>query len=128
MSAFAVVENGVVVNLAEADEAFGQDQGWIPAGSAAIGDQWDGQQFIASNAPAPIPEIISPSQLLRSLNHFSMRTMVDNYVAGEDQDTKDWYARATQFERHHPRVVSAIASLSITDAQADEVWVYGSSL
>lgn len=79
-------------------------------------------------APPPVPESIMASQFLRSLNYHGMRSQVDTYVAGSDQDTKDWYARAQQFERHHQKVLSAMSALSITDAQADAVWTYGASI
>lgn len=43
---WAIVESGVVVNIALADEAFALSQGWIPAADDTyIGDLWDGQQF-----------------------------------------------------------------------------------
>lgn len=50
---FAIVENGVVTNLVDAEEAFGLLMGWIPAGNARMGDLWDGTSFTAP--PPPIP-------------------------------------------------------------------------
>lgn len=80
------------------------------------------------NAPPPVPEILSARQFRLALNHFSMRAQADTFVAAADQDTKDWYEFATQFERHHPRVLAAMQALGITDAQADAVWTFGAGL
>lgn len=54
---YAIVENGVVVNLARADAPIAAN--WIQFDDAVnLGDLWDGQQF----SPAPQPEK-SPEQL-----------------------------------------------------------------
>jgi hypothetical protein len=79
-------------------------------------------------APQPFPEAISPRQFRQALTHFDYRTNVENAVAASDQDTKDWYAYATQFERHHPKVLSMAQQLGYTSDQIDAVWTYGASL
>jgi len=40
---YAIIENGVVVNIAVADAPL--DAAWIPAGNARIGNLWDGTTF-----------------------------------------------------------------------------------
>lgn len=53
---FAIIQNGIVANIAEADEAFAATQeGWVPAGSADIGDRHDGKTFAKPEAP-PTPD------------------------------------------------------------------------
>ena len=49
---YAIIENAVCTNIVEADEAFARQQGWIPAGNAAIGDLWDGEKFTK-----PLPDL-----------------------------------------------------------------------
>ena len=49
----AIVENGVVVNIALAEPDFAAEQGWIVSDTAKIGDLWDGQTFTSAAAPAP---------------------------------------------------------------------------
>jgi hypothetical protein len=75
-----------------------------------------------------VPEVISPRQFRQSLTHFDFRSNVEAAVAASDQDTKDWYAVATQFERHHPLVISMAQALGYSAAQIDEVWTYGAAL
>ena len=49
---YAVIENGVVTNIAEADEAFAAEQGWVQSDTAQIGWTYDGETF---TPPAPKP-------------------------------------------------------------------------
>ena len=49
----AIVENGVVVNIALAEPDFAAEQGWIVSDTAKIGDLWDGQTFTPPAALAP---------------------------------------------------------------------------
>lgn len=54
----AIIENGVVANVAEAEAGFAQAQGWIPCGpDVGIGWAYDGETFAAPLlAPLPLPE------------------------------------------------------------------------
>lgn len=42
----AIVNNGAVVNIAIADKEFAEAQGWIVSDTAAIGDTWNGSEFV----------------------------------------------------------------------------------
>ena len=55
---YAIVENGVVVNIAVADDPVADN--WIEANGAEIGDLWDGQGF---SKPAKTPEEIEAELL-----------------------------------------------------------------
>lgn len=60
MTKFAIVENGVVQNLAIADEALADN--WLAADdSVAIGDLWDGHQF-----SKPVPDYDAQWLLIRA--------------------------------------------------------------
>ena len=45
MARYAIIEDNVVVNVAEAEAEFAATQGWIEAGDAGIGWLWDGESF-----------------------------------------------------------------------------------
>ena len=49
----AIVENGIVVNIALAEPDFATEQGWIVSDTAKIGDLWDGQTFTSAAVPTP---------------------------------------------------------------------------
>ena len=65
MSVYAIVQDDVVVNIAEADDAFAQEQGWIllPEG-ATVGSTFDGTQWVA---PAPVEPVLTTEQRLDNL-------------------------------------------------------------
>lgn len=48
---YAIIENGKVANIAKADAPIYDN--WVPAGSARIGDAWDGETFTSPPAPDP---------------------------------------------------------------------------
>lgn len=54
----AIIEDGKVVNIVEAEADFADAQGWIEAGNACIGWLWDGEQF----SPPP-PVVKTPEQV-----------------------------------------------------------------
>lgn len=83
---------------------------------------------LESQRLAAIPVSISPRQLRQALSRTALRVSVEAVVAASDQDTKDWYAWATAFERHHPRVVAMGVALGQTSRQLDDLFTLGSSL
>ena len=54
MGRYAIIENGTVVNIAEADADFAISQGWIEADGFGIGDRYENGQFVAYD-PATDP-------------------------------------------------------------------------
>ena len=77
MARYAVINDGVVVNHALADDAeFAVAQGWVPAGDSHIGDLWDGEHF------TPAPPAPEPSQFERDEARYRKRAAVkDDLIA-----------------------------------------------
>ena len=46
----AIIENGVVANIAVADPEFAREQGWVVSETAQMGDLWDGITFTSPAA------------------------------------------------------------------------------
>lgn len=66
MARCAIIENGIVVNMAEASEDFAADQGWIASDVAQIGWTFDGENFVA---PPRYPDIAAgKAELLSQIN------------------------------------------------------------
>jgi hypothetical protein len=60
---YAVVDNGIVINIVVADEQSAADNGWIDATGARIGDTWDGEAFTSPPVPSPtIADVIPERQ------------------------------------------------------------------
>lgn len=76
----------------------------------------------------PVPESVSPRQIRQAMSAAGLRAPVEAAIAAADQDTKDWYEFATEFERSHPMVAALAAGLNVTEAQLDGLWVLAGSL
>ena len=70
----------------------------------------------------------SPRQIRQALTAVGLRTSVEAGIAAGDQDIKDWYAFATEFQRMHPAVLMLASALSVPDAQLDSLFELAASL
>lgn len=107
---------------------------WVPSAYT-----WNGADFsLIPESPAwqaylskyreSVPELVSPRQIRQAMSRMGIRTLVETAVAASDQDTKDWYAYATEFLRHSPVVLALAEALSVTSDQLDELWQIAASL
>lgn len=93
MARFAVIENGVVVNVTEADAQFAQGHGWIVApDGVGIGWGYDGSTF---SAPPPDPPVVRPRHItvLAFRNRFTKAEKVGIEIASLDDPTATMAAR-----------------------------------
>lgn len=77
---------------------------------------------------AAIPVSVSPRQIRQALTRASLRTAVESAVAAGDQDLKDWWEFATEFQRTNQHVVDMAAALGVTERQLDDLWTLAGSL
>ena len=88
-----------------------------------------GNTALPADPPEPAPLLpVSPRQIRQVLSRAGLRTAVETAIAAGDQDGKDWWEFATQFERLHPTVVAMGQALGQTDAQMDALWELAASL
>jgi len=60
---YAIIENGVVVNVAVADAEFAAAQGWVSCpDTVQIRDTYDGQTFTPAPPAPPPPELPKPTK------------------------------------------------------------------
>ena len=121
----AVIENGIVVNLADATEAFGAQMGWIPAPEgAAIGATWDGSAFGPAPAepPRPVPDAISRFQARAALLNAGLLGQVEAAIAQADAMTQLAWAEAVEWKRSSPLINAIGAQLGLTPAQMDALF------
>jgi hypothetical protein len=60
----AIIESGIVANIALADPEFAQEQGWVFSETAQIGDLWDGATF--TSPPVTDAEIEAQWTIIRA--------------------------------------------------------------
>lgn len=126
-----VIEDGKIVNTIEVDSLDTlPGLGLVDASAGGkIGDGW------VSGAPLPVipvvtvPEEISPRQFRQALTKFGFRQQVEGAIAASvDQNLKDWWEFTSAFQRRHPEVLAMATALGFSDAQLDQVWIYGATL
>jgi len=76
----------------------------------------------------PQPVVVSPRQIRQALTASSLRGAVETAVTAGDQDLKDWWEYATQFEENHPQVVAMAATLNVPEYALHDLFVLASTL
>jgi hypothetical protein len=127
---------GLVVNAIEiADGAkWEAPEGFYlhATGSGAIGDTWNGTEFVAPvpDAVAPVvPRTVTPLQARRALRAAGLLATVNAWVASQaDEDIKAAWEFASVIKRHDPLTLGAAAALGLTDAQLDGLFLAAAKL
>ena len=123
------LKNGVVINTLIVND-LGDLPDLIDGVSGGIGDTYEDGTF-TNPAPAIDPIVtqsVTPRQIRQALTRAGLRASVEAAVTAGDQDTKDWYEFATEFERNNTHVVSVGVALGVTDLQLDDLWTLAGSL
>ena len=93
-----------------------------------IETDWEQMRTDEMRARSPVPRSVSPRQIRQALSRAGLRASVEAAVASGDQDTKDWYEFATEFERTSPIVAALGTALGVTDVQMDDLWTLAGSI
>ena len=72
--------------------------------------------------PSCLTPVVSRRALKQALTRTGLRASVEAAVALGDQDLKDWYAEALEFERSHESVIAMGVGLGVSEAQLDDLW------
>lgn len=130
----AIIENGIVINIAEADADFATAQGWIISEEAAIGDAWDGEAFIKPEPPAPaVPKSVTRRQAREALLNIGLLDDVEMVIGSIEDATERkraeiyWLDSAT-FERAHPMLAQIAGAVGLTDAEIDDLFITAATL
>lgn len=152
---FAVVENGKVINVIVADDNFAQMYSASPdhvgecfeydetnsddTKVARIGELYINGLFVSEDqaiglglipAPAPIvPDTVTRAQAKLALLQAGLLATVESAIAnGTDEALKIEWADRLEFKRDWPSLNALAASLSITSAQLDDLFILASTL
>ena len=78
--------------------------------------------------PVEVPASVSPRQIRQALTRAGLRASVEAAVASGDQDTRDWWEFATEFQRAHPMVAAMGPGLGVTPSELDDLWILAATL
>ena len=99
MSRFAIIKDGKVVNIAEAEADFAATQGWVDAGSAEIGDIYENGQF---SKPEPIVDPLK-YQSQRASEYPPMTDYLDGIVKGDAAQVQTYIAVCLAVKAKYPK-------------------------
>lgn len=99
MARFATIDAGRVTNIIEADAAFAVSIGAIDATGGAIGDLWDGTQFIKP------PIVIDPLeyQAKRASEYPPMTDYLDGIVKGDTAQVQTYIDACLAVKAKYPK-------------------------
>jgi hypothetical protein len=133
MTAYAIIGGGIVANIAEADEAFAQENGWIPAAGSAIGDLWDGQSFTKPEPVVVVPRSVSRRQARLALLDAGLLASVQPAIDAVQDATQrakmqiDW-DDSQEFQRDHPTLLALGSALGLDSAGIDALFSAAAAL
>jgi hypothetical protein len=133
MTAYAIIVGGIVANIAEADEAFAQENGWIPAQGSAIGDLWDGQTFTKPEPVVVVPQEVTRRQALQALLLSNKLQLVQPAIDAIPDATQrglmqiEWDDSQT-FQRQRPALIALGTAIGLDSAAIDALFVTAATL
>lgn len=131
IQSWAVITDGIVVNLVDATAEFAAPHGWIPAGKARMGDAWDGKTF--KSPPPPVPFAVSARQAKRALLEAGLlddvQLAIDN-IPDELERRRvqiDW-DESTEFRRDWPTLAVLAAAMKLDGGALDALFMQAANL
>ena len=128
----AQIENGVVVNVIEADPAGVPEWAadWPEAAEAGPGWLWDGEAFAPPSDADPVEllatereaMVCSRFQAKAALHLAGLLPQVEAAIAQADPLTQMAWAEAVEYSRHSPAILTLAGVLELTDEQVDDLF------
>lgn len=130
---YAIIKDGVVVNIAEASADFAKAQGWVQSDTASTGDLYVNGVFSAAPPPAPvIPQAVTMRQARRALRVAGMIGRVDAAIATlpspQKEDAQIEWEYSQEVQRHNGLVAAMAPALGLTNAQIDALFIAAAAL
>ena len=96
---YAIIENGVVKNVVVAEADFAATQGWIKAGSAAIGYTYQNGQF---SKPVPVVDPLEYQQK-RASEYPPITEYIDGIVKGDQAQVQAYIDACLAVKLKYPK-------------------------
>ena len=119
---YAIIEDGIVANIAVAAAALGQN--WIAAPEGVgIGWAFDGTEWTRPPEPSPEPvETVSAMQARIALRRAGLLAQVEAAVAQGDDELQDAWEYAIEWKRSSPTIAAIGTALGLSEAQIDDLF------
>lgn len=120
---YAIIEDGIVANIALADDDFAVEQGWIEApAEVGIGWLYDGD-FTAPETPtASVPISVTRRQAKRALLAAGLLDEADAAIAGAGAEAQIDWADALEFRRDNPLIAAIGSVLELSEEAIDDLF------
>lgn len=131
---YAIITDGIVINIIVADAAFAAGVGAIPAQDAGIGWSYSGGVFTAPPPPAPVvPQSVTRRQARQALLLAGLLDSVDPAIAAIPDATARKLAEiewqdSLEFERNRPLLISLATALGLDGAALDQLFITAKTL
>lgn len=127
---YAIVSDGIVTNVIEADAEFAALVGALEAPEdCAIGWLHDGKVFTSPKvepAPTVLPDLTPRQFLLAAYDIGITEDMITAQLEGDPIGLIEW-KHATSIERSHPLVNALGVTLGLPPEHIDAMWLYAAS-
>ena len=132
---YAIIEDGRVANIVEADPAFAAEQGWkrLTAGAGIGWTFFPGiNTFAPPDTPAPSPEDFPLTDRKLRLGLLRLAGITDAAVrakialipdADEREEATIYWDRSTEIRWEHPQTQALIALMGISTEAATNMWM-----
>lgn len=123
---YAIIENNVVVNIAVADDPLAES--WIASESAAIGDTYEGGNFVRPPAPPPaVPVEVTMRQARLALLNAGLldtaQAVIDALPMPQRRQAQIEWEYAPSVRRDHPLIALMISEGLATAEEVDGLFV-----
>ena len=125
----AIIQNGVVVNIAVADPDYAAKQGWVISETAKIGDTYDGVVF-TSPVSDDFPKTVTALQGMLAIDKAGLSPAYDSWASNPSRTfaEKDFINKALYWRYDDDVLNAGCQALGITEAQKKQLFILAASL
>lgn len=127
MVRFAIVEDGVVANIAVAESALSEN--WIQSNTANVGDTYDSGEFTRPIVTPSIPSEVTALQGMLAIDQSGLSAAFESW-ANDPLRTfaeRAFISKALVWKRNDPVLIAGAQAMGITD-QLDQLFILASTL
>lgn len=133
---YAIIENNIIVNVAEAEADYAAAQGWVPALDARIGDLWDGEAFVPAPPAPPATPVVPPSVTMRQARLAllgagllaSVGAAIDGLPSPQKEAARIEWEYVAEVQRSSGLVLMMGAALGLDNVALDALFIEAAAL